>query len=121
MLLVMSHHLDKFEVLTKVAPAAPKLRAPVAIVINASSGGSGALFVRMKTGEDLAHLNDVTITAPASGQVLAYDGAIWKNTALGSASLLIADTDTTPAANSDLRVATQQATKAYIDNAVDRK
>src|SRR3990167_8077498 len=104
--------------LTKVAPAAPKLRAPVAIVINASSGGSGALFVRMKTGEDLAHLNDVTITAPASGQVLAYDGAIWKNTALGSASLLIADTDTTLAANSDLRVATQKATKAYIDNAV---
>lgn len=59
--------------LTKVAPDAPKLRAPVAIVINASSGGAGSIFVRMKTGEDLGHLNDVYAPSPAAGNVLIYD------------------------------------------------
>ena len=59
--------------LTKVAPDAPKLRAPVAIVINASSGGAGSIFVRMKTGEDLGHLNDVYAPAPAAGNILIYD------------------------------------------------
>jgi len=59
--------------LTKVAPDAPKLRAPVAIVINAASGGSGSIFVRMKTGEDLGHLNDVYAPTPAAGNVLIYD------------------------------------------------
>lgn len=59
--------------LTKVAPDAPKLRAPVAIVINAASDGAGSIFVRMKTGEDLAHLNDVHAPTPAAGNVLIYD------------------------------------------------
>ncbi len=61
--------------LTKVAPDAPKLRAPVAIVINATSGGAGSIFVRMKTGEDLGHLNDVYAPTPAAGNVLIYDAA----------------------------------------------
>src|SRR3990167_7001481 len=59
--------------LTKIAPDAPKLRAPVAIVINAASGGAGSIFVRMKTGEDLWHLNDVYAPTPAAGNVLIYD------------------------------------------------
>jgi hypothetical protein len=59
--------------LTKVAPDAPKLRPPVAIVINASSGGSGSIFVRMKSGEDLKHLNDVYAPTPAAGNLLIYD------------------------------------------------
>lgn len=59
--------------LTKVAPDAPKLRAPVAIVINAASGGAGSIFVRMKTGEDLGHLNDVYAPTPAAGNILIYD------------------------------------------------
>lgn len=61
-----------------------------------------------------------------------YYGTIWvdslgrlhylmpsgEDVALGSASGLITDTDGTLAANSDLRVATQKATKTYVDTSV---
>jgi hypothetical protein len=53
---------------------------------------------------------------------LTYDGAAWVNATtalgLGTVATLASDTDGTLAANSDTRVATQKATKTYVDNLV---
>jgi hypothetical protein len=66
--------------LTNVAPVAPDLNLPIAIVLNASAG-SGSVLVRMKSGEYLNELHDVAITSPTNGQVLKYNSTtgIWEN------------------------------------------
>lgn len=68
---------------TKVEPAAPNIDVPVAVVVNAGSGGSGSIFVRMKISESLNNLQDVFINGggPSSGEVLIYDGVQdrWEN------------------------------------------
>lgn len=69
---------------TKVKPAAPNISVPVAVVINAGSGGSGSIFVRMKVSESLNNLQDVFINGtgtPLAGEVLIYDAtqARWEN------------------------------------------
>jgi len=72
--------------LTKVEPEAPAFNSPIAVVVNAASGGAGSIFVRMKTGESLTNLHDVRIngTGPAAGQVLIYDATQqrWENNLL---------------------------------------
>ena len=67
--------------LTKVPPTYPGFSTPIAIVINAASGGSGSIFVRMKSGEYLSQLHDVNITSPVSGDIIFYDSATsaWVN------------------------------------------
>lgn len=62
--------------LTKTAPVAPDLALPIAVVLNAAVG-SGSVFVRMKTGEYLRELHDVSAATPASGDVLTYNGSVW--------------------------------------------
>jgi hypothetical protein len=68
---------------TNVRPAAPNIAVPVAVVVNAGSGGSGSIFVRMKVSESLNNLQDVYINGggPLAGQVLIYDAAQqrWEN------------------------------------------
>lgn len=69
---------------TNVKPAAPAIDVPVAVVINAGSGGSGSIFVRMTVAEALSRLQDVYINGtgtPLAGQVLIYDAAQqrWEN------------------------------------------
>lgn len=69
---------------TNVKPAAPNISVPVAVVINAGSGGSGSIFVRMKISESLNNLQDVYINGtgtPLAGEVLIYDAtqARWEN------------------------------------------
>lgn len=49
---------------------------------------------------------------------LADAAALRTAAALGTVATLAADTDTALTANSDVRIATQKATKAYVDNAV---
>jgi hypothetical protein len=44
-----------------VQPQAPNIDVPVAVVINAGSGGSGSIFVRMTIAESLSRLQDVYI------------------------------------------------------------
>lgn len=69
---------------TNVQPSAPNIAVPVAVVINAGSGGSGSIFVRMTVAEALSRLQDVYINGtgtPLAGQVLIYDAAQqrWEN------------------------------------------
>jgi hypothetical protein len=67
---------------TNVLPVAPNLDLPVAVVLNAATGGSGSIFVRMNTGQYLTSLHDVHALSPSDGQMLAYNAANsrWQNT-----------------------------------------
>lgn len=69
---------------TKVRPTAPSIAVPVAVVVNASSGGSGSIFIRMELSKSLNNLQDVYINgggSPLAGQVLIYDATQqrWEN------------------------------------------
>lgn len=68
---------------TNVAPAAPNISVPVAVVINAASGGSGSIFVRMELSESLNNLQDVYVNGggPNEFDVLLYDAtqSRWEN------------------------------------------
>jgi hypothetical protein len=66
---------------TNVRPAAPNLDLPVAVVLNAATGGSGEIFVRMKTGETVNSLHDVQAPSPSDGDILEYDSGNtrWQN------------------------------------------
>lgn len=69
---------------TNVQPAAPNIDVPVAVVINAGSGGSGSIFVRMSVAQALNRLQDVYINGtgtPLAGQTLLYDATQqrWEN------------------------------------------
>ena len=66
---------------TNVLPAAPNLDLPVAVVLNAATGGSGSIFVRMNTGQYLTSLHDVHAPSPSDGEVLEYDSGNtrWQN------------------------------------------
>ena len=68
---------------TNVRPDAPNLDLPVAVVLNAATGGSGEIFVRMKTGETVNSLHDVQAPTPSDGDILEYDSgnARWENVA----------------------------------------
>lgn len=68
--------------LTKIEPIPPQLRLPIAIVINASAGGSGSILVRMKNGEYLDKLLDVYVSSKANNDVLQYNftNQRWENT-----------------------------------------
>lgn len=80
---------------TNVQPQAPNIDVPVAVVINAGSGGSGSIFVRMTVAESLARLQDVYINGLVNGDLLQYDSVQkrWENV---SASSVIAGTATAP-------------------------
>lgn len=69
---------------TNIAPQAPNIDVPVAVVVNAGSGGSGSIFVRMTVAESLSRLQDVYINGtgtPNDFDVLLYDAtqSRWEN------------------------------------------
>lgn len=70
--------------LTKVEPIAPDLDLPVAMVIHAGAGSSGSIIVRMKTGERVNSLHDVTATSPRDLDLLQYNTTLdrWESGAL---------------------------------------
>jgi hypothetical protein len=84
---------------TNVQPQAPNIDVPVAVVVNAGSGGSGSIFVRMTIAEALSRLQDVYINGtgtPLAGQVLIYDAtqARWENNHLSAgANIQITNAD----------------------------
>ena len=75
--------------LTNTAPAKPAFQVPIAVVTFQNSS-AGVVYVRMNTGVELGEVFDVTLTTPASGDALTYDGTKWVNTPIV--------TDSTPTA-----------------------
>ena len=67
--------------LTATQPVSPNPVVQVAAVTNSGAGGSGSIYIRITPTDRLAHLQDVTITSPANGNVLVYNGAtnLWNN------------------------------------------
>jgi hypothetical protein len=59
--------------LTKTAPSAPDVKAVVASVVNAGSGGSGSLFVRLTFEPKISELQDVDAASPLAGALLIRD------------------------------------------------
>ena len=68
---------------TNVQPAAPNISVPMAVVVNAGSGGSGSIFVRMELSESLNNLQDVHVNGggPNDFDILVYDASQtrWEN------------------------------------------
>lgn len=60
--------------LTKTQPTAPALRQPVAVVLNAASGGSGSIFVRVEYRNGINSANDVFGT-PTGNDLLRWSSA----------------------------------------------
>jgi hypothetical protein len=60
--------------LTNVKPISPAIHEPIAVVVTASQGNNGSIFVRMKVSESLATLRDVYVNGSlTNGDVLIYD------------------------------------------------
>ena len=68
---------------TNVQPSAPAIHQPVAVVVNAGSGGSGSIFVRMQVAPHIEDLTNVEAPSPSDGDILEYDSgnARWQNVA----------------------------------------
>lgn len=68
---------------TNVQPVAPNIAVPVAVVVNAGSGGSGSIFVRMDISNSLNNLQDVYLNGggPNDFDLLVYDASQsrWEN------------------------------------------
>lgn len=75
--------------LTKNLPQAPTPHVVVASVVNAGSGGSGSVFVRVSAIPAVSQLSDVYAPTPANGDVLVYDGVQqrWENGPVPTSSL----------------------------------
>ncbi len=68
--------------LTKTIPNAPNVRATIAVVIHAGTGGSGSAFVRVSTGSELGITDsNVQWTSLTDQDLIQYDGTAgyWKN------------------------------------------
>ena len=75
--------------LNKKLPQAPTPHVVVASVVNAVSGGSGSVFVRVSAIPSVSQLSDVYAPTPANGDVLVYDGVQqrWENGPVPTSSL----------------------------------
>lgn len=76
--------------LTKTKPVAPNVKVQVAAVINAGSGGSGSILIRVTAGSELGGTDsNVKFTTLANGDLIQYDATAgyWKNVAASSASV----------------------------------
>lgn len=58
---------------TKVQPTADNIKNAVAVVVYATSGASGSIFVRMNINETLAGLQDVELTSITNHDLIAYN------------------------------------------------
>jgi hypothetical protein len=70
--------------LTKTIPSAPNVKAIVAAVVNASSGGAGSVFVRVSFGSKLGETDsNVQFGTLSNNDIIAYDSGAgyWKNVA----------------------------------------
>lgn len=82
--------------LTATRPSAPTRQILVGYCVR-SHAVNGSLFVNVRaTGSLASATSDVTITAPAAGQVLRYNGSVWAN-ATPLESIIVACSDETTA------------------------
>jgi hypothetical protein len=81
--------------LTKTQPSAPALRQPIAAVVNAATGGSGSIFVRVEYRNGLNGMNDVFGT-PSDGDLLQWSAANdrWEMVSGASGSFTTVDSKT---------------------------
>lgn len=66
--------------LTTTKPSAPNHYVFIGVVIKDAVGGE--IWVRPQNGYELEEIHDVSITTPASGQFLKYNGTLWVNDAI---------------------------------------
>lgn len=115
---------------TSTKPTAPNHSVFIGLCVRKNTN-VGSILLAIRVGYELGDLDNVFISGVANNDILMYDGPNnrWTNVVpatartnlgLGSVSVLAADTDGTLAANSDLRVATQKATKTYADTKVSK-
>jgi hypothetical protein len=62
---------------TKTKPSAPEHLVFIGVVVRATN--NGIVYVATQNGYELDELHDVSITTPASGQILEYNGSLWVN------------------------------------------
>jgi len=67
--------------LTKTQPLAPIPHIVVAAVVNAATGGSGSVFVRIQAEPLVSQLSDVLVSSIANNDLLVYDSTDqrWEN------------------------------------------
>ena len=95
--------------LTATQPTAPNWRTIIALCVT-DSATVGELFVRPTFGPNLANDEAVTLTSPVDGDVLTYDGTVWRNEAPAAAGIPATIID----AKGDLIVGTAADTAARL-------
>lgn len=65
---------------TSTKPSAPEHLVFVGVVVRATN--NGIVYVATQNGYELDELHDVSISSPATGQTLRYDGSLWANSTL---------------------------------------
>lgn len=69
----------------------------------------------------ISGLNDPSMVDFLPGQYILYSGTVWQKSVSTGIPLSYLDTDGTLSANSDTKVASQKATKTYIDTGLSNK
>lgn len=69
---------------TNVQPAVPNQTVIIGYVVRAHAT-VGQIYIDVQQSSDLTDLADVDVSGPTSGQVLAYNGTYWTNTATTAA------------------------------------
>lgn len=67
-------------VLATFPSPSPARRVTVGYVV--TDGANGSVFVTVRRGATLGELDNVTLTDPQAGDVLQFDGTVWRNVAL---------------------------------------
>ncbi len=78
--------------MTATKPTAPNIKAEIAVVINAGSGSSGSIYVKIFPGSQLGGTDqNVQLTSPTNNDFLVYDGGDkrWENYSASSAKTAI--------------------------------
>lgn len=65
---------------TTTKPSAPKHLVFVGVVVRATN--NGIVYVATQNGYELDELHDVSISSPAAGQTIRYNGSLWVNSTL---------------------------------------
>ena len=66
--------------LTKTKPSAPNVKVQMAAVINAGSGGSGSILIRVSAGSELGGTDsNVQFNTLATNNLIQYNGTYWTN------------------------------------------